>query len=332
MIRRPGRAPRSRRCRSAGRRRASRGSGYASPVAERARKGQGRSGRSALQTTSRQRLPTRSPSPRPNCSRNFAVARQDPLVAVDDHDAEAGRVEDRLQLLAGGAQLLVGPVQVRQHLAEGAGDDADGVERDEGVVVEFLGPQRRGPDDLEQLVRPWRGCSAPCARGARAAARPRARGRRSVRRRCRGLSHRGPRSGSSRPPRPRPRRRTPCCAPTRGSSRRSRGCRSGSAGDRRPARSASWCGVDLAQRHEQRRGADLPADVVLDRLHRSILTLRGRSGRRGGSPTAARSRPPSHAPGSRPARKRQARGREDGQAAHAGARRCRSAPSARRSP
>ncbi len=81
-----------------------------------------------------------------------AVEAQHPGIAVDHDDGRPGRLDDGPGLVVGEADLFVGLAQVQEYLAERLRDDADRVERDQGVVVERLGLQWEGAHDLQQLV------------------------------------------------------------------------------------------------------------------------------------------------------------------------------------
>ena len=71
---------------------------------------------------------------------------------VEHHDTDPRAVEDGLDLLVGSPQLLVGAVHVLQDLLEGSGQDSDGVELEQGVVVELFGAQGHRAHDPQELV------------------------------------------------------------------------------------------------------------------------------------------------------------------------------------
>ncbi len=189
------------------------------------------------------------------------------------------------------------------------------------------------PDDPEQLVDLLADVARWRARAARAVLGNLPRRSRAAARAGRRVSHRDLDFDQVAAPRARDRRRrTPCSRADSGmvvtQSRLSVRKRSRTA---LPAQRL-LVGVDLPQGHQQRRGADLPADVVLDRLHVGLLSVFGAAARRSGSRAWSGCARPPRRPGSRPARKSRLEAAEDRQSRPSGARRCRSAPSARPGP
>ena len=75
-----------------------------------------------------------------------------PIVEIEHNHGGAQRIKDGTDLVGGQVEAMVGLVEMGDHLGERVGDDTDGIQLDQGVVVQLLGPQRKRADHCQQLV------------------------------------------------------------------------------------------------------------------------------------------------------------------------------------
>ncbi len=71
---------------------------------------------------------------------------------IHHHNAAPCRIKDRLQFITGGGKIMVGLMQMLQHLLKGIGHNSDRIHCQQAGIIKLLCVQRYGPHHLQQPV------------------------------------------------------------------------------------------------------------------------------------------------------------------------------------